>query len=121
MAKTLIRDIGVRVEQFEQAYDQKLYSKMGTAAFFDKETFGEDRLLTGMNSTPWPEFLAQAPLSDEVRRDIARVYTEKKDYLAAHVAGGEERVTQENQLCGIPDEILQGDAQGSPIFSNFYS
>src|ERR1700730_10537861 len=82
VAKALIRDIGVRVERFDQAYNKTLYSKMGTAAFFDKETFGEDRLLTGMNITPWPEFLAKAPLSDEVRSDIARVYTEKKDYLA---------------------------------------
>jgi spermidine dehydrogenase len=82
VAKALINDIGVRVERFERAYDQGLYTKMGTAAFFDRETFREDRLLTGMNTTPWPEFLAKAPLSDEVRRDIVRVYSENKDYLA---------------------------------------
>jgi spermidine dehydrogenase len=82
VAKALIEEIGVRVERFNQAYDKNLYSKMGTAAFFDKETFGEDRLLTGMNTTPWPEFLAKAPLAEEVRSDIARVYTDKKDYLA---------------------------------------
>jgi len=80
-AKDLLVELGIHVERFFKDYDPNLYKKMGTAAFFDKETFGQDRLLTGMNATPWPEFLANAPLSDVVRRDIARVYTEKVDYM----------------------------------------
>jgi spermidine dehydrogenase len=81
VAKALLKEIGIETERFYKAYDRNLYSKMGTAAFFDKETFGEDRLITGMNVTPWPDFLAKAPLSDVVKEDIARVYTEEVDYL----------------------------------------
>jgi len=81
VAKGLLAELGIQTERFYKAYDRALYSKLGTAAFFDKETFGADRLVTGMNSTAWPEFLAQAPLSAIARRDIARVYTERVDYL----------------------------------------
>ena len=81
VAKAVLADLGIDTSRFYKAYDRQLYRQLGTAAFFDRETFGQDRVVLGMNSLPWPEFLAKTPLSDVARADIAHVYAEKADYL----------------------------------------
>ena len=54
---------------------------LGRGIFFDRETFGSDKLVVGVGTMAWAELLAEAPLTPRVRADIARLYEAKIDYL----------------------------------------
>lgn len=85
----LLQELGIDVDRFHQYFDQNLYKGMGLkrATFFDKETFGVDRLLPGFGThylglTYPPEILRQIPISEDARKDLARLQETKVDYLS---------------------------------------
>jgi spermidine dehydrogenase len=84
MSKALLTDLGIDVGRNQEVANRDLFEKygLGPSMFFDKEHFGEDRLVTGNGRLPWEEFFAKAPLSSDARRDLVRLYGKNPDYMA---------------------------------------
>jgi len=119
VAKAVLKDLGIDTKKFYKAYDQKLYSHLGTACFFDNQTFGEDRVVPGMGSDPWPTFLAKTPLPEKVRQEIARLYTEKKDYLPGLSRQEKQARLAKISYAGFLTEICKADPAVLPFFHTY--
>ena len=96
VAKGVVEELGIDVPSYSKYVDKDLYRSQGLLPniFFDKETFGADKLLAnplrgGLTDTGdkprsenliWRRFMAEAPLSDQAKKDLERLFSEKKDY-----------------------------------------
>ena len=119
VAKSVLKDLRIETKIFYKAYDQKLYSHLGTACFFDKETFGQDRLVCGMGSLGWAEFLNKTPLEEKVRHEILRLYTEKKDYLPGLTREEKQARLAKISYAAFLTEICKADPAVLPFFQNY--
>src|SRR5208282_5349641 len=97
VAKGVIEELGINVSSFPKYLERELYGAMGRVPkiFFDKETFGSDKLVDDPYPFPggetydlavagpdaWVHFMAEAPMAEQARKDVSRLCQEKKDYL----------------------------------------
>jgi spermidine dehydrogenase len=96
-ARGLIEELGIDVASYPKHHDASLYRSLGLRSkiFFDKETFGADRLVTGLPSLKggekdyveatgretWKQFVAEAPLAAQAKSDLDRLRHDATDYL----------------------------------------
>jgi spermidine dehydrogenase len=84
VATGLLAELGIDVEALSrECEDRKFYEKLGLkrGAFFDRETFGADKLVVGVDSVPVKKLLADSPLSSRAREDVARIEEGSFDFL----------------------------------------
>jgi spermidine dehydrogenase len=96
VAKSVIQDLGIDVESYKNVSDARLYSSFGLrpGVFFNKDVFGRDALVLTPHSsyeeTPepkrtaderWRLFSQAAPMADQAKLDLRRLYESKEDYL----------------------------------------
>lgn len=98
--KDVFDTLGIRVDELvEKTVDTGFYARhgMGQSVFFDKETFGQDRLLKDPApwtdftflyepnvptdaADRWQDFLEKAPLPQPVRQQVYDLYHVRKDH-----------------------------------------
>jgi len=95
VAAGLIRELGIDVARWDRALDRNAYAGLEAATFFDRETFGADRVVKSLNRDGGDggidaDALARTPLAAQVQRDIVRLETQAFDPWPA-VASSEKK------------------------------
>jgi len=90
-ARGLLAELGIDPPALQKKYaDQRLRGDLGFGYFFDKGTFGTERLVTNAPggfygrqgaSSKWADFLARTPMSAQAQQDIVRIQEAKVDYM----------------------------------------
>src|SRR5215471_4544282 len=130
VAKGVIEELGIDVPSYAKYFDKNLYLTLDLRPkiFFDKETFGADRLVVNPSPRGWNEsedaaalssellqqFLAEAPIAEPARVDLPRLLHEKKDYLPGLTSDEKKaklaRISYANflkEIVGVHEDIIK--------------
>ena len=84
VASKLILELGIDVPALSRKIEHlKFYDDLGLrrGVFFDKETFGADKLVADFSNKHLAKFLSDSPLPERARADVARIEAAASDFL----------------------------------------
>ena len=116
----LLSTLGIDVARLAKTTQHpKFYEQRGlkSAVFFDRESFGADKLVVGIGQIPFKELLSSAPLSAQAREQIAQIQDAKIDYLP-----GLTSAEKKQRLSRISYEAFLRDVvHAEPAVLRFYN
>jgi len=120
-SQAMIRELGIDVGRYAEFHDADLYPSLGLTGgvFFDEETFGVDRLVVGQDGLDTREFLAMTPLSEPARKDIARLYEDRVDYLPGRSLEEKAGALRKLSYLQFLTDIARVDADVLPYFQTW--
>jgi spermidine dehydrogenase len=84
VAKELMRTLGIDIDVLSKtvAHDE-VYERLGLdhGVFFDRESFGRDRLVAGTGKRKTSDWVTETPLSAQARLDLERLHDPPTDWL----------------------------------------
>jgi len=121
VAAGLIAALGIEPEKFEKTcVDADFYERQGMSMglFLNREQFGRDALLPGMMTKPWTELLRDAPLSDRVKADAARIQAGDGDHLSGLTDAQKKDKLSRISYADYMVKIMGADPGVLPIFQD---
>lgn len=120
-ALDLLKDIGIDLDKFYDAFQQDLYSSrdMGFGIVFDKEKFGETKVVTGYGQKSWQDFAKEAPLTDNARADFIRVHTDEVDYMPGVSTEDKFKILRKTGYSSFLRDYCKVDEQVIDIYQNW--
>ena len=119
VAAGLLHTLGIDVPALaKRTQHLKFYEAHGlkSAAFFDAETFGADKLVVGVDSVPPEVLLRDAPLPEQARRDIAQIETGAIDYMSGLASDEKKQRLSRMSYAAYLRDVVKAD----PAVLKFY-
>jgi len=132
----VIKALGIAPERFyrEDVFHRTLYPRLGLsrATFFDRETFGVDKLVTGdpiilgfdefapanPNARGIDAFLKDCPLTDEARRGLTTLFRGTRDYLAGTSTEAKVGILEKVSYRHFLENIAKLPKEAADFFQN---
>ncbi len=121
VADGLLRTLGLDVEALLRKHPSLVSFEAPSRPrgfFFDRESFGADKLVVGRDGKSWIHFLDGAPLGEQARADLLRIEEGSVDYLPGKTSAEKKLLLSQISYRDFLRDVAKVDPQVLAIYDS---